>query len=70
MERYPPTGSMELNAIDAGTDSGSTFRSANSPTMPRENITKFDGLTSANIFYNEAAKTLNPLCTISITLQE
>lgn len=70
IERYPPTGSIGLNANDAGTDSGSTFLSANFPTIPWEPITEFDGLTPANIFYNEAASTLNSLCTIYVTLQE
>ncbi len=35
---------VPLHAYDAGTDSGTSYTSANSDTMPRENITKLEGV--------------------------
>ena len=34
---------MELFAYDAGTDSGTTYNSADDPTSPREAIQRIDG---------------------------
>eukprot|EP00210_Caulerpa_lentillifera_P004433 g4230.t1 len=70
MKRCPPEGARKLNALDAGTDDGPSFNSADKITNPRGNITEFNGETIDNIFYNDKDNVLNPICTITFTLQE
>lgn len=49
---------------DAGTDSGESFASEDSPVTPFEPITQFLAMDASNIFYNQAENVLNPLCEI------
>ena len=65
-ERYPETGYRNLNAYDAGTDAGESFESPDEPVEPREAITIFNAMNTTNIFYNEEAQMLYPLCQIKM----
>ncbi|GMH33567.1 hypothetical protein BSKO_01401 [Bryopsis sp. KO-2023] len=62
--------SKMLYALDAGTDSGDTFKSSNAPTEPWEAVSRFDAEDKSNIFWNRDEKVLNPICTITFTLDE
>eukprot|EP00210_Caulerpa_lentillifera_P004435 g4232.t1 len=61
VDQYPELPAR-LYAYDAGTDSGETFLSENSPTRPFEPIFEFIARDASNIFYNQDDGVLNPLC--------
>ena len=68
VERYPPENQMNLYGYDAGTDGGVTFLSPDLPLDPFIPITIFNATNASNIFYNQEAGRLYPLCRVMLEM--